>query len=84
VRALSVVRQPLWEVTMEQLRTGSGKPRYASVKATALHNGTSRSKIYVLIRKKCIRAVRFGGRTLVDCASADRYFDTLPQWEPRS
>jgi hypothetical protein len=39
---------------------------------------TSKSTIYIHLARKDFRAVKFGGRTLIDCASADKYFDALP------
>jgi hypothetical protein len=54
-------------------------PRYLSLKDAARRYGTSKSALYVHIGRGNIRALKFGGRTLVDCASADRFFDGLPE-----
>jgi excisionase family DNA binding protein len=39
--------------------------------------------LYRLLRDGHIRAVKLGARTLVDVASMDRYFATLPEVLPR-
>lgn len=39
--------------------------------------------LYRLLRDGHIRAVKLGARTLVDVASMDRYFATLPELLPR-
>jgi hypothetical protein len=53
-------------------------PRYISLRDTVRRYGTSKSTLYVHIQHGNIRAIKFGGRTLVDRASADRFFDALP------
>lgn len=53
-------------------------PRYLSLKDAARRYGTSRSTLYVHVKRGNIRAIKFGGRTLIDVASADKFFDTLP------
>jgi excisionase family DNA binding protein len=54
-------------------------PRYLSVKAAARRYGTSVSTLYVHIKRGIFRAIKFGGRTLIHVASADAYFDGLPE-----
>jgi excisionase family DNA binding protein len=55
------------------------EPRYLAVNVAVRRYGRSRSTLYVLIRRKDIRAVKHGGRTLIDRASADKFFDNLPE-----
>jgi excisionase family DNA binding protein len=55
------------------------QPRYVSVRDAANRYATSKSTIYVLLAQNKIRAVKFGGRTLVHVESADQYFDSLPE-----
>jgi hypothetical protein len=53
--------------------------RFLDLKSTARRYGTSKSTLYLHIARGDIRAIKHGGRTLVDCASADRFFDALPE-----
>jgi Helix-turn-helix domain len=55
------------------------EPRYIGLKAAALRYGTSKSTLYLLIKRGNVRAIKFGGRTLIDCASGDKFFDGLPE-----
>jgi excisionase family DNA binding protein len=57
-------------------------PRYLGLRDAAKRYGTSKSTLYVLIKRGHIRAVKHGGRTLIDCASADKFFDGLPEVKP--
>jgi excisionase family DNA binding protein len=54
-------------------------PRYISLKDAVLRFGTSKSTLYLMIQRGHIRAVKRGGRTLIDVESADKYFDSLPE-----
>jgi hypothetical protein len=54
-------------------------PRYLSPKNTAYRYGTSKSTIYLHIKLGHFRAIKFGGRTLIDVSNADTFFDALPQ-----
>jgi excisionase family DNA binding protein len=54
------------------------QPRYLCLKDAARRYGTSKSTLYLHIARGSIRAIKHGGRTLVDVASADAYFDNLP------
>jgi excisionase family DNA binding protein len=59
--------------------TDDFQPRYLSVRNAAKRYGTSTSTMYVVIKQKKVRAVKFNGRTLVQVASGDAYFDGLPE-----
>jgi excisionase family DNA binding protein len=54
-------------------------PRYSTINEAVRRYGTSRSTLYLLIKQRKIRAIKRGGRTLIDVASADAYFDALPE-----
>lgn len=41
--------------------------------------GLGRSKIYVLIGTKALRAVKCGGRTLILAADARKFFNEMPE-----
>jgi excisionase family DNA binding protein len=53
--------------------------RFLTVTGTANRYSTSKSSIYRHLRAGDIRAVKFGGRTLIDVGSADKFFDGLPE-----
>jgi predicted DNA-binding transcriptional regulator AlpA len=53
-------------------------PRYLSVRAASRRYATSKSTLYLHIKRGHFRAVKHGGRTLVHVESADKYFDGLP------
>jgi excisionase family DNA binding protein len=57
-------------------------PRYLSLRDATRRYGTSKSTLYLLIQRRDIRAIKFGGRTLVHVASADAFFDAQPTWMP--
>jgi hypothetical protein len=54
-------------------------PRYLDLRSAVRRYCTSRSTLYVHIRRGDIRAIKHGGRTLIDVASADKFFDGLPE-----
>jgi hypothetical protein len=49
------------------------------MKDATLRYATSRSTLYLLLKKGSIRGVKRGGRTLVDVESAGKYFGQLPE-----
>jgi hypothetical protein len=59
--------------------TPDSSPRYISLKSAVKRYETSRSTLYLHIRQGHFRAIKHGGRTLIDVASADRFFDGLPE-----
>jgi excisionase family DNA binding protein len=55
------------------------RPKLVTI-ARALHDyGIGRTKLYELMKDGAIRAVKLGGRTLIDVASADAFFEALPE-----
>jgi hypothetical protein len=55
------------------------QPRYLDLKSAAVRYCTSRSSLYLLIKKGHVKAVKRGGRTLVFVPSVDAYFEALPE-----
>jgi excisionase family DNA binding protein len=53
--------------------------RYLSLKDAAQRYSTSKSTLYLHIKRGNLRAIKFGGHTLLDRAFADRFFDSLPE-----
>jgi excisionase family DNA binding protein len=56
-------------------------PRYLSVRGAARRYGTSKSTLYLHLKRRNIRAIKFGGRTLIEVASTDRFFDSRPEFK---
>lgn len=54
-------------------------PKTMSVNAALERYGIGRTKLYALIAAGSVTARKFGARTLIDVATADRYFDELPR-----
>jgi excisionase family DNA binding protein len=54
-------------------------PRYLSLKAAARRYSTSKSTLHLLIKRGHIKAIKFGGHTLIRRSSSDEYFDSLPE-----
>jgi excisionase family DNA binding protein len=60
---------------------GPPDPLHASIVDVCRRHGCSRTLLYKLMSEKKIRAVKLGRRLLVDVASADSFFASLPQAE---
>ena len=56
-----------------------GPPKLISIARALDHYGIGRTKLYELINAQAIRAVKLGGKTLIDVASADAFFEALPE-----
>lgn len=56
----------------------SSPKKYESPKECCHRNGISVPTLYRLLGAGQITAVKFGHKTLVEVASADRYFSSLP------
>ena len=54
------------------------EPKLLGIAAATRRYGVGRSSIYELMAQGRIRAVKFGKKTLIDVASADGLFDSLP------
>ncbi|MFZ4122936.1 MAG: hypothetical protein ACOYKM_14915 [Caulobacterales bacterium] len=66
--------------TERQNRAGrSERPKLMSVPTALDRYGIGRTKLYALIGVGAIRAVKLGSKTLIDVASADAFFDSLPE-----
>ena len=57
----------------------SERPKLMSVPTALDRYGIGRTKLYALIGVGEIRAVKLGSKTLIDVASADAFFDSLPE-----
>ena len=57
---------------------------YGDIKATCYHFGFGRSTAYKLLSEKKIRAKKLGAKTLIEFASVDDYFATLPAYSGAS
>jgi excisionase family DNA binding protein len=55
------------------------RPKLVTVARALQDFGIGRTKLYELIKAGAIRAVKLGGRTLIDVASADAFFEALPE-----
>lgn len=60
-----------------------GPPKLISIARALDHYGIGRTKLYELINAQAIRAVKLGGKTLIDVASADAFFEALPEIHQR-
>jgi hypothetical protein len=56
-------------------------PRYLSLKDAARRYATSKSTLYIHIKRKDFRTIKHGGRRLIHVASADAFFDAMPEGE---
>jgi excisionase family DNA binding protein len=59
------------------------KTTHINVASACSRYSIGKTLLYRLLRDGHIRAVKLGARTLVDVASMDRYFATLPELLPR-
>jgi hypothetical protein len=56
-----------------------GRPKLVTIARALNDYGIGRTKLYELMNAGAIRAVKLGGRTLIDVASADAFFEALPE-----
>lgn len=56
------------------------KPAYATIKDWVAISGISRSKTYELLNTGVIKAVRVGGRTLIDVEAGLKWMGDCPEW----
>ncbi len=59
-------------------------PVTATVLATCERYGIGRTLLYSLLKEGAIKAVKCRGRTLIDIASADKFFHGLPAYQPEA
>jgi hypothetical protein len=59
------------------------EPKLLGIAAATRRYGVGRSSLYELFAQQKLRAVKFGKKTLVDVASADAFFASLPAAEIR-
>ena len=57
---------------------------HINVASACARYSIGKTLLYRLLRDGHIRAVKLGARTLVDVASIDRYFATLPEILPKN
>ncbi|NHN85586.1 excisionase family DNA-binding protein [Acetobacter musti] len=53
-----------------------------TVKAVCDNYGIGRTYCYKLLSEGQISAVKLGGKTLITASSIDKYFSSLPAYEP--
>ena len=57
--------------------------KHINIASACARYSIGKTLLYRLLRDGHIRAVKLGARTLVDVASMDRYFATLPEILPK-
>jgi excisionase family DNA binding protein len=58
----------------------SVSPTFGDIKTTCALYGCGKTLLYSLLRDKKIRARKLGSKTLIEFASVDEYFSTLPTY----